>query len=298
MAGQRPLLIMATTLALGLAAGCETIYNPATERQETVIDTPTEILLGNIAKTQMGLFSLKMGRVDPEQLARVQRIGAELATVSDRQDLAYRFGVIQDKDLNAFTLPGGTIYVNSGLVAKANNDELAAVIGHEVGHAAARHAAKHLQADLGFMALLQIAGAAGAGGGATQVAGSLYGLFSNGFSRRDELEADRLGIRYASRAGYDPEGMVTFFEKMQEEERDDWRPEPPPWERAHPLTGDRIAEAKKELERLKGTTFCPECGREYGADKKFCEVDGTPLKKKMGAHKPGASLTGELYRAH
>ena len=288
MAGRRAVLSMAMTLAAALSAGCATIYNPATERQETVIDTPTEILLGNIAKTQMGLFSLKMGRVDPEQLARVQRIGAELATVSDRQDLAYRFGVIQDKELNAFTLPGGTVYVNSGLVAKADDDELAAVLGHEVGHAAARHAAKHLQADLGFMVLVQIAGAAGAGGGAVDVADSLYGLFSSGFSRGDELEADRLGIKYASRAGYDPEGMVTFFEKMQEEERNDWRPEPPVWERTHPLTSERIAQAKKELERLKGTAFCPECGREYGAKQKFCEVDGTPLKQKVTRKTQGA----------
>ncbi|MBI3322611.1 MAG: M48 family metalloprotease [Candidatus Omnitrophica bacterium] len=262
--------------------GCATIYNPATDRQETVIDTPAEQVLGNIAKLQMGLVSLQMGKVDPEQMARVRRIGERLAKVSDRQDLAYQFGMIQDKELNAFTLPGGTIYVNSGLAEKADDDELAAVLGHEVGHAAARHTVKHLQADLGFLALVQIAAAAGAEGGALQVADSLYGLFSNGYSRRDELEADRLGIRYTSRAGYDPQGMVTFFEKMAEEERERGRPGPLPWERTHPLTSERIARAKEELQKQAGM-FCPQCGREYGPEKKFCEKDGKALKPK-GTH--------------
>ncbi len=279
-------LLIAALLAAALGAGCTTIYNPATGRQETVIGTPVEIALGNLAKAQMGLFSLQMGRVDPAQMGRVQRIGARVARASDRQDVPYQFGVIQDKTLNAFTLPGGTIYVNSGLAAKATDDELAAVLGHEVGHVAARHAAKHLQADLGFAVLVHIAGAAGAGEGAVQVADSLYGLFSNGYSRRDELEADRLGIKYSARSGYDPEGMVTFFEKMLEEEPEDAMDRAASWRRTHPLASDRIAEAKKELDRLAGT-FCPECGREYGAKQKYCERDGTALKARGPAR--GAS---------
>lgn len=286
MAGKpaRMTLLAAATLPLSLAAGgCTTIYNPATGRQETVIDTPMEIALGNLAKTQMGLFSLKMGRVDPEQLARVQRIGAQVAKVSDRQDLPYQFGVIQDKTLNAFTLPGGTIYVNSGLAEKAGDDELAAVLGHEVGHAAARHAAKHLQADLGFALLIHAAGAAGAGEGAVEVADSLYGLFSNGYSRRDELEADRLGMKYSARAGYDPGGMITFFEKMLKEEPEGAMDRAAVWRRTHPLASDRIDHAKKELEKMTGGTFCPECGREYGPKQKYCERDGTPLKTKAKA---------------
>lgn len=267
--------------AAALLVSCATIYNPATGQTETVLNTPTEIALGNIAKMQMGLFSLKMGRVEPAEFDRVQQIGQALAKVSDRKDVPYRFGVIRDKDLNAFALPGGTIYVHSGLLEKASDDEVAAVLGHEIGHVAARHAAKHLQSDLGFLLLLQIASAAGADPQSARVGESLYELFRRGYSRKDELESDRLGLRYVMRAGYNPEGMVSFFEKLLEEHKESALDKLEVWKRTHPLTGDRITHAKAELERLReGTPFCPECGRTYPPKKRFCPADGTPLKKK------------------
>ena len=266
--------------ALILIAGCTTVYNPATERTETVISTPVEIALGNLARAQMGLTSLQMGRVDPEKTARVQRIGRRLARVSDRQDVTYQFGVIQEKTLNAFALPGGTLYVHSVLVDQATDDELASVIAHEIGHVAARHAAKHLQADLGFTLLVNLAGATGAGTEAARVANSLYGLFRNGYSRSDELAADRLGLRYAARAGYNPQGMVTFFEKMLAEESENPLDRAFVWQRTHPLTSERIRRAKEEIGRMAGESFCPECGRSYSAQVRFCARDGTPLRKK------------------
>ena len=269
-------------LAIPLMTSCATIYNPATGHQETVLNSSLEIALGNVAKAQMGLTSLQLGRVRPEQMARVQAIGQRVARASDRQDVPYQFGVLREKSLNAFALPGGTIYVHSALVEKATDDELAAVLAHEVGHVAARHAAKHLQADLGFTALAQIASAAGAGPESAQVAQSLYGLFRNGYSRQDELEADRLGIRYILRAGYDPQGMITFFEKMLAEEPEDPLARATVWQRTHPLTSERIAQAKKEIARAKAARFCPTCGRSFPADVKFCDRDGTPLKEKKG----------------
>lgn len=267
--------------ALILSSGCTTIYNPATERQETVLDTPVEVALGNIARAQMGLTSLQVGKVGPETLARVQAIGQKVARVSDRRDVRYQFGVIREKSLNAFTLPGGTLYVHSALVEKATDDELAAVLAHEIGHVAAHHAAKHLQADLGFALLVQIASAAGGGRGAAQVAQSIYGLLSNGYSRGDELQADRLGIRYSAEAGYNPNGMITFFEKMLQEKPEDVMDRAMVWQRTHPLTSDRIRQAKEQIERLRGEMFCPECGRVLGPNAKFCPRDGTSLKKRQ-----------------
>ena len=271
-------------LGIGLAviplSSCTTIYNPATQRQEMVLDSSVEIALGNLAKAQMGLGSLHIGRVKPEEFSRVQTIGEKIARVSDRQDIPYRFGVIQEKSLNAFTLPGGTIYVHTGTLEKATEDELAAVIAHEVGHVAARHVAKHLQADLGFTVLMQLASASGVGPESARIANSLYQLFSNGFSRQDELEADQLGIRYAAKAGYDPRGMLSFFEKIQAEHPEGAVEKAFVWQSTHPLTSERIARAKEELENWEGSAFCPTCGREYPAQARFCERDGTPLKKK------------------
>ena len=278
MAGRSPGII--AWLWLSLLTGCTTVYNPAVGRTETVLSTSIEMVLGNMARAQMGLVSLQVGRVGADEFQRVQRIGERIAAVSDRQDVPYRFGVIREKGLNAFALPGGTIYVYTGLLEKANDDELASVLAHEVGHVAARHAAKHLQADLGFTVLLQIARAAGSAGGSAQVANSLYGLFSNGYSRRDELEADRLGLRYAHRAGFNLEGMVTFFEKLLKEHPEDAMDRAAAWQRTHPLTSDRIEQAKAEIERLKGEKFCPTCGRTFGPKASFCTYNGTPLKQR------------------
>ncbi len=265
-------------LTLGLA-GCATIYNPATERNETILSTGMEIALGNMAKTQMGLGGLTKGRVHPEELARVQRVGKKIASVSDRQDLGYQFGVVKNDTPNAFTLPGGTIYIHTGILDKATDAELASVIAHEVGHVAARHVVKHLQADLGFTVAMGIAQAAGAGQGPARVANSLYGLFSNGFSRQDELEADQLAIRYTDRAGYDPWAIVSFFEKMLSEEKETGLDRAAVWRSTHPLTSERIAEAKKTLSGMEGRLFCPECGRTYPGKAKFCEKDGAVLKE-------------------
>ena len=271
--------VAAFAIGLLILCGCATIYNPATQREETVLDSSVEIALGNLARAQMGLGSLQVGRVSAEQFSRVQAIGQKIARVSDRQDVPYRFGVIQDKSLNAFTLPGGTIYVYTGILGRATDDELACVIAHETGHVAARHVAKHLQTDLGFAVLLQLAHTAGVGPESARIANSLYGLFSNGFSRQDELQADRLGIRYAAKAGYDPHGMISFFEKIEQEHPEGAAEKALLWQSTHPLTSERIEKAKQEIAQWEGMKFCPTCGREYSKEVKFCEKDGTALKE-------------------
>lgn len=234
----------------------------------------------------MGLGELTKGRVTPEEFQRVQRIGQQIARVSDRQDLRYQFGVIRHKTPNAFTLPGGTIYVHTGILDMADDDELAAVIAHEVGHVAARHIVKHLQADLGFAVAMQIAGSAGATGEAVRVANSLYTLFSRGYSRRDELEADRLSIRYTRRAGFDPWAIIRFFEKMLAQERQTRADRAAVWQSSHPMTSERIAKARQILESEGPSKFCPECGRSYPAQAEFCVRDGIALKTAVS---PGGS---------
>src|SRR3989338_2727121 len=137
-------------------SACATIYNPATEKQEVIfITTPMEVALGqNVAAQVAQQYAFVK---DPKEVNRVTEIGNRLAKVSDRTDLKYHFAVVQDKEINAFTMPGGYIYINSCLLEIRTDDELACVMGHEIGHVAARHIAKKLQTQLGYDILISIA---------------------------------------------------------------------------------------------------------------------------------------------
>jgi predicted Zn-dependent protease len=193
-----------------------TIYNPATGRKETLlIDTAHEVALGRDMDKQIQ-NKLKILN-DPQMQNRLNYIGSKLAASSDRQDLVYHFKIVKDKELNAFAVPGGFIYVNSGLMDIANDDELAGVLSHEIGHIAARHSVKKLQTALGYQLIMGIAlGLTG-----EQSVGSAMDIVFNvvnlGYSRKDELLADKLAVRYTKRAGFNPYGVVTFFEKLRKE---------------------------------------------------------------------------------
>jgi predicted Zn-dependent protease len=155
-----------------------------------------------------------------EGAERVNRIGQRVARTSLRSGIAYRFYVIDEAEINAFSGPGGYVYVTAALVRLANDDELASVLSHEVGHVVARHSLKSLQqreavgglADL-FGSLTGVAGetAEELGKTAAQVVGS--GLLAV-HSREEEHEADFLGVRALHAAGFNTEGMITMFQKI------------------------------------------------------------------------------------
>lgn len=196
-------------------SGCAT-YNPATGRREVLlIDTDTEV---NLGAEMAGQISKEMKIADDKVVQRrLDGIGNRIAEVSDRKDLKYSFKIIKDKEFNAFTIPGGTIYVNTGLLEAANDDELAAVIGHEVGHVAARHAAKRMQAVLGYQLVTSIAFGAKAQVQIMEATDVVFNVVVLGYGRKDELLADKLGIKYSSAAGFNPNGMVTFFRKLKKQ---------------------------------------------------------------------------------
>ena len=156
-----------------------------------------------------------------EGAERVSRIGQRVARNSLRPALAYHFYVIDEQEINAFSGPGGYIYVTTALIRLANDDELASVLSHEVGHVVARHSLKSLQqrtavgglADL-FGSVTGIAGetAEELGKTAAQIVGS--GLLAV-HSREEEREADFLGVRAMHAAGFNTEGMITMFQKIQ-----------------------------------------------------------------------------------
>ncbi|MBF0387108.1 MAG: M48 family metalloprotease [Candidatus Omnitrophica bacterium] len=233
--------------------GCLTL-NPATGREEfLVFTTPLEVMIGQGINAQMGMGARTS--VNKESADRLERIGHRVAQVSDRQDYEYHFYLVNDDSLNAFTTPGGNIYFNTGLFNKLNSDdEIAAVLAHEVGHCSARHVAKKFQAAFGYDLLSGMV----MGGIQNDVrrriarmsADALVSLGLAAFSRTDENEADRLGVKYTYLAGYDPNGLAEAFAVLAAESGDG-KDEGWIMLRTHPRLADRIAAVKKEIELVK-----------------------------------------------
>ncbi len=234
---------LATTLMI---VGCATEYNLATGREEAIyITDEREVQMGrNISEALEEKVELSD---DPLLEGRVDRIGQRLAAVSDRKDIPYRFRVLAEDEVNAVALPGGFIYVYQGLVEKAeNDDELAGVLAHEIGHVAAKHVAKRLQGSLGYTVLkvLMLAGRADAR--LHQGADLAYSQLLLAYSREDELEADRLAVKYMKAVGYDPDAMIHFLETLREVDREGPL-RPKHYSRTHPYTGDRIRTVRQEI---------------------------------------------------
>lgn len=160
-------------------------------------------------------------------LDRVERIGQRCARVSLRPNLPYKFHVIQSKEINGFSLPGGHIYVTTALIKLANENELASVIAHEIGHVVARHSLKTLKKSKEYddiaNSLGDLTGVAGSVAHDLGVAlGKMVGAgMLTIHSRDEEREADFLGVRAMPGAGFDPQGMITMFQKLQRIENQD-----------------------------------------------------------------------------
>jgi len=229
-----------------LLAGCATEYNLATKQEEWIYySSDKEVKIGeSIAKE----IEKKNKFVDdPLVTRRVEDIGKRIVAVCDRKDIDYHFFVLDDdEEVNAVSLPGGFVYVNKALIDKvANDDELAGVLAHEVGHIVARHSIKRLQALMGyqfFRILLAQAPASGEVGMSADVA---FLQLLLGYSREDELLADQLAARYTKLAGFNPYGMVTFLEKLREVDK--YKMRPLAYAKTHPYIPDRIRIVKQEL---------------------------------------------------
>lgn len=152
---------------------------------------------------------------DPEINAYIGELGSRLWANSQKGPLPPRFHVVQDKELNAFAIPGGDVYVNTGTIMSADDEaELAGVIAHELGHVARRHGASQVSRQQGVDLVTQIAL-----GDAAVAAQMVSGVVSSGvmfnYSREDEREADTIAINTLNRVGYDPLAMRDFFKKIK-----------------------------------------------------------------------------------
>ncbi len=188
---------------------------------------------------------------DPVINEFVNRVGQNLVRNSDAK-VPFTIKVIDSDEINAFALPGGFFYVNSGLILAADDEsELAGVMAHEIAHVAARHgtenASKAQLVNLASIPLIFMGGVAGFG--IRQAAGFLIPMQFLQFSRKAESEADYLGVQYLYTTGYDPGAAVSFFEKLQAKET----ARPGSMSKmfsTHPPTGDRIDATKKNIEAV------------------------------------------------
>ena len=239
-------LILVLSLAVFCLTGCATEYNLATRQEEWIFySTEKEVNIGkSIARAVEKEYELVD---DPLVQKRVRDIGKKIVSVCDRQEIDYHFKAIEEEEVNAFALPGGFVYVTSGLIDKvANDDELACVLAHEVGHIVARHSVKKLQAAMGYNFLRILIAQAPEGGKVIAGADIAFVQIMAGYSREDELLADQLATRYAKRAGFSSEAMISFLQKLQEiTRRKPLRPKS--YIKTHPYVPDRIRVVKQEL---------------------------------------------------
>ena len=230
------------------------------------IGTPANTMLTQNDEYQIGLMVIKglrdAGQIleDPETSEYMQTIGARLASHAADGHLPFQFFVVKDRAINAFALPGGFVCVNAGLVlATANESELAGVMAHEIAHVTQRHIARGLQAQsksnlvsaAALLAAILIGAATGSSDAAEAgmvVAQGAAAQQQLNFSRAVESEADRVGIGFMAAAGFNPGAMPTFFETLNRREGGPGKV--PEFLRDHPVTSDRIAEARNRAEQM------------------------------------------------
>jgi len=239
--------------AITLFAGCA--VNPVTGNREFIIMSPADDLqIG--AQNYQPMLQAQGGAydVDPALIEYVRGVGMKVAAVSD-VELPYEFTVLNSSVPNAWALPGGKIAINRGLLTEIRSEaELAAVLGHEVVHAAARHSAQQMSRGQLLQGLVLatsvVAGDSGYGNLAVGGAGVAAQLLSTSYGRDAEREADKYGMRYMQRAGYDPQGAVSLqetFVRLSEGREQDWLSG---LFASHPPSQERVRENRKRANRM------------------------------------------------
>lgn len=241
------LVLLASVLSL--LPACAT--NPVTGKRELA-------LMSEAQEVQLGLQSdaevrQEMGLYDAPALQRhVQDIGARLAATSERPNLQWHFGVVDVAAVNAFALPGGYVYLTRGILPYLENEaELAGVIGHEIGHVTARHAVQqYTRATMGQLTLAGIGLFSKQARAAGGLAGTGLGLLFLKYGREDEVQADTLGVRYASRAGWDPRGVPRLLTTLGRLDAGADKRGIPNWLQTHPQPADRVNDVESVVRQV------------------------------------------------
>jgi predicted Zn-dependent protease len=272
----RHLVAAGLLLAGSLLSACRT--NPATGGSSFTgfMSEADEVKLGQQSHPQI-LKEFGGAYGTPELQSYIQNLGTSLAATSERKDVHYTFTVLNSPIVNAFAVPGGYIYITRGLLALANDEaEVAGVLSHEIGHITARHSAQRYSE--GMLAQIGLAGLGILTGsqGLTNLAGYGAQAWLQSYSRDQEFQADELGVRYLSRASYDPQAMAAFLQSLEDDAKLEATIEGHPETadqfnimQTHPRTTDRVERAIAEA---KATT--PVVNPRTERDSYLAHIDG------------------------
>lgn len=233
-----------------LLTGCMTMTAPDGSRAKlNLLSTEQEVELGRQVSAEVEKEEKLLA--DQDIQAYVRGIGERLARVSTRLDVQYTFKVIDAPDtVNAFALPGGFMYIYTGLMKICDNEaELASVMAHEMGHVAAHHHGESMTRQYGVELIRQVLLGQQPNAMVQLVADMLGTAGAMRFSRANEREADQLGMEFLFRAGYKPEAMVSFMYKLLEEERQRGGNVWLPIFSSHPPTEARLADLQALCQR-------------------------------------------------
>jgi len=249
-------VVLAIVAIVGYFMSTQKVYNPITQQDQRIaLTVPQEIAMGLQSTPEM---ESEFGGLDPDQSlqAKVEEIGKSVVAGSDagKTEYPFDFHLLADtQTINAFALPGGQVFITRALFNLLQSDgELAGVLGHETGHVVARHTSEQLAKSQ----LIQgLAGAAGVGlydpnhpqsATAAQMAVLVGNIINMKYSRTDESQADQLGVRFMSQAGYDPRSMIKVMQILQQSGGNSGQPE---FMSSHPDPGNRIQAIQKEIEK-------------------------------------------------
>jgi predicted Zn-dependent protease len=236
-------------VALALvAAGCSTVEGTG-RRQLILVSESQEEKLGLEAYEE--ILSKEKLSTDKRMNAVLQRVGKRIAEQADRPDFEWEFKLIESDQVNAFCLPGGKIAVYTGILPIMRNEAgLAMVMGHEVAHATARHGAERMSHQMAAKGMQQVLeyGLEDATPETQKMTMAVFGVGASvgvllPYSRTHESEADRIGLTYAAKAGYDPHEAVHLWERM----RDAGGKKPPEFLSTHPREEHRIADLEEQM---------------------------------------------------
>jgi predicted Zn-dependent protease len=236
---------LALCLAGLLLSGCA--YNPLINRDQLIL-VPESQIVSLAAESWSEIQNTLPASEDQAMQDRAVRVTNRLLSANQKDPSAWTVKVFDDKALNAFALPGDKIGLTSAMISFCqSDDELAAIIGHEMAHVALQHASERLSQDIAMRGAAQVAFPDQARMQSILGIGASLGVLLP-YSRQHELEADRLGLRYQSQAGHSPDAAITLWTRMAKSTSKTASPE---WLSTHPTSERRIEVLREEIRTIK-----------------------------------------------